>query len=296
MTNNIQTLSHLSKDEVIQKFGGEKIAIYDDGDNYRCKGTIILDLFNYMREKYQGHSDGIIKITLKDLDADISEGSYTLKSIMKIQDNYIEKVIDICSLELLDDYLVGEIKLSNISIDVVTELEYEEFLKKKNEIDWKRIKIPANLSGKDNFTEADAFEAMCQEIVEKWGAKDFERIGKGADRGRDGTFKISADSWIPIITGYSNNWILQCKYSKDYSNLQIDEIYKEVVKVIMHKPDYYLLMTNRKVTSDLIDWFKETLQNNKYYIPFKCILIDRQQIESVLENPEMSRIKKKYFG
>ena len=296
MTSNIQELSHLSKEEVIAKYNGKNIAIYDEDDVFCCKGTLLLDLFNYAKEKYQGNTNGLIKVTVKDLDADMSGGNYIIKSVMKIEGTYIEKVINTSNLHLLDDNLITDIRLSDISISVVTEFEYEEFQKKKNQIDWKKIKLADNLAGKDSVTEADAFEAMCQEIVEKWGAKDFERIGKGADRGRDGTFKISADSWIPIVTGYANTWILQCKYSKDYSNLQIDEIYKELVKVIMHKPDYYLLMTNRKVTNDFLDWFKQSLQNSTYYIPFKCILIDRQQIEYILEHPDMSRIKKKYFG
>lgn len=296
MTSKIKELSHLSKEDVIANYNGKNIAIYDEDNLFCCKGTLFLDLYNYIKEISQGNSTALIKVTIENLDADMSDGNFTLKSVMEIENVYIEKEIRASNLRLVNGSLLTNIALSDISITEVTEHEYEEFQKIKNEIDWKKINIPGNLSGKDNCTEADAFEAMCQEIVEKWGAKDFERIGKGADRGRDGTFKISADSWIPIITGYSNTWILQCKYSKDYSNLQIDEIYKEIVKVIMHKPDYYLLMTNRKVTNDLIDWFKETLQNNKYYIPFKCILIDRQQIESVLENPEMSRIKKKYFG
>lgn len=296
MTSNIQELSHPFKEDVLGKFNGKYIAVYDEDDVFYCKGTVLLDLFNYAREMYQGNSDGLIKVTVKDLDADRTEGNYILKSVLKIEDTYIEKTISASAFQLLEDVLTSEIRLSDISIAMVTESEYDDFQMKKNQIDWKKIKLPDNLAGKDTVSEADAFEAMCQEIIEKWGAKDFERIGKGADRGRDGAFKISADSWIPIITGYANTWILQCKYSKEYSNLQIEEVYKEVVKVIMHKPDYYLLMTNRKVTSDFLDWFKQSLQNNIYYIPFKCILIDRQQIESILEHPDMSRIKKKYFG
>lgn len=295
MINNIKELSHLTEEDILNKFNGHYVALYRE-DSFYCKGIMLLDLFSYAQEKYKGLSDGLIKMSIKDFDAEGMAGIYVIRSILKIEKEYVEITITSTEFEILENQLISEIKTSDTAIKIVPETAYSEFLNEKNQIDWKKIRLSPELSGKDTSSEADAFEAMCQEIVEKWGAKDFERIGKGADRGRDGTFKISADSWIPIITDYANTWILQCKYSREYSNLQIDEVYKEVVKVIMHKPDYYLIMTNRKITSDFLDWFKQSLQNSNNYIPFKCILIDRQQIEFILEQPDMIRIKKKYFG
>lgn len=69
-----------------------------------------------------------------------------------------------------------------------------------------------------------------------------------------------------------------------------------LVKVIMHKPDHYLLITNRKITSDFSDWIdNQVFSNTDYFIPFKVHLIQKEQLEVILSTPQYRIIMQKYF-
>ena len=279
----------LNFEDYIGKFIAQSVLIFSEEEIFLGKGLLVIDLIKYMNDKSQ------LEITVKENDVKLESKNYILKAIIEIEGEFIKLHIGCNFYNEKQGMIISHVKVEDISILEVTESDYHDFSSLNQQLDWKKIRIPIELKGKDKVDEADAFEALCLDIIGEWGAKNIDRIGKGPDRARDGCFKVEAHSWIPIITDYSNSWILQCKYSKDYDNLQIDDIYKEAIKVIMHKPDYYLLMTNRKLSSDFYDWFREGIHEIQYYIPFKCILIDRQQIESVLAMPTMSHIKKKYF-
>ncbi|MCM3317321.1 restriction endonuclease [Rummeliibacillus stabekisii] len=285
----------LNTSEHLDKFIGEPIKIYNSSDDFIGKGKFIISFLEIIAKPFSECSE--ITITVKELDVKLNNDNYKLSSIVKVSDNeFICLNINLVLLNIESGNLKGSVHFTEFLITETDKQSYDEFSEYTRKLNWPEIKLPEEYAGKDRIDEAGAFEALCLDIISHWGGQNIEIIGKGQDRGRDGEFKIAAYSWIPILTDYSNSWILQCKYSKGYENLNISEIYEEVAKVIMHKPDYYLLMTNRKITNDFKDWFEKALQDNKYHIPFKCILINKTQIEQILAEPEMSYIKHKYFG
>lgn len=286
--------------EDIQKFSGENCKLYNEKGEFLTKGQLKIQVpFQITLENYQMFSpikkvEKKITITIKNMKKDIPDGIFNLHSILKEKNSFLE--VKLKNIELIqeNDTLVQAVDIFRPTFNTVNELDYETFNKTFKVLDWTRIEIPHGVKGKDTATQADAFESMCQEIVQKLGAKNLGAIGKGTDRGRDGTFLIDANSWIPITTNYSNSWILQCKYSKNYSNLSETDVYKEIVKVLMHKPDYFLIMTNRKVTSDFNDWLK-SINEIEYHIPFKVVIIGREGLEEILSMPTMESIRDKYF-
>ncbi|MGG6447693.1 hypothetical protein [Pseudobacillus badius] len=284
----------------IQKFSGEPCKLYNEKGELVSKGQIKITIpfLSTMRE-YQMHSpmkdDNEIVLTVNKLYKQINGGKYTIKSVIEDDDSYLEVEVKDLALEKVSDRLTQKIGPSVPVITKVDKSDYHNFHKELATLDWTNILIPPGCKGKDKATQADSFESMCQEIVLKWGAKNFGAIGKGADRGRDGTFLIEAHSWIPISTNYSNLWILQCKYSKNYANLSSTDVYEELVKVLMHRPDYFLIMTNRKVTSDFNDWLK-SLNDLNYHIPFKVVFIGKEELEEILSLPTMLEIREKYFN
>lgn len=296
--NNSVSLAAIEPLDVRQYFGffnGESVKIHNGEDALIGKGQLLISYFSFEASQYRMSGDPKLDISIKELDGKFDEGNYKLTSLVKIEEKYYKLEVSTIDLVYSDGKLIGKIEFENIIIALVAQEDYVQFRAYTQSINWKEIKLPEEFAGKDKIDEAGSFEALCLDIIKEWGGQNLEIIGKGADRARDGCFNIAAYSWIPIITDYSNKWILQCKYSKDYSNLQISEIYDEITKVLMHKPDYFLLMTNRKISSDFIDWFNE-LKETKYHIPFKCILINKTQIEQVLAEPRMSHLKRKYFG
>ncbi|MFC5591261.1 hypothetical protein ACFPRA_20470 [Sporosarcina soli] len=297
MTNTLRipNIGPLEVREYFDNFIGETIKIYSQQDEEVGKGRLSIDFHAFNMGLYTQSGDPKLSLTIKELDMKALDDNYKLLSIITLDSNYYKLEVNMIDLKSSDGRLKGNAELNNIIISLTTLEDYEEFRIYTQSINWEEIKLPGEFAGKDKVDEAGAFEALCLDIINEWGGQNLEIIGKGADRARDGCFNIAAYSWIPIITDYSNKWVLQCKYSKGYENLQISEIYDEITKVLMHKPDYFLLMTNRKITSDFLDWFN-TLKDTKYHIPFKCILINKTQIEQVLAEPKMSHIKRKYFG
>lgn len=282
----------------LDKFINREVKVLDVEGTEKAKGKMgISDFIAVIRQYTEFTNIPEFNITIGNLDKPLGKDNYVIYSVNKINESAY------CSLNISPNEYSAEsgtldstVPFSSLTINEVTKKEYEDFEADIQSLDWKRIIIPPAYTGKDKLTEADAFEMMCQEIVLEWGAKNMRQIGKGPDRARDGTFEIEADSWIPIITNYSNLWVMQCKYSQGYANLNEAEIYSEIAKVLMHKPDYYLLMTNRKVTSDFNDWFKSVFEDNKYHIPFKSVLIGQKQLEQILAMPNMRAIRLKYFG
>ncbi|MEK4081552.1 hypothetical protein [Solibacillus sp. FSL K6-1126] len=297
MTNtlSISNVEPLEVREYFDNFIGETIKIYNQKDKLIGKGRLSIDFHAFNVGLYTQSGNPKLSITIKELDVKALNDNYKLFSIVNLNSNYYKLEISRIDLENSDGKLKGKAELNKIRISLTTLDDYEHFRTYTQSINWGKIKLPDEFAGKDKVDEAGAFEALCLDIIKEWGGKNLEIIGKGADRARDGCFYVDAHAWIPIITDYSNRWVLQCKYSKDYNNLLISEIYDEITKVLMHKPDYFLLMTNRKITNDFLDWFN-ALKDTKYHIPFKCILINKTQIEQVLAEPGMSHLKRKYFG
>ncbi|MEG8975258.1 hypothetical protein U8Y98_00790 [Priestia megaterium] len=285
----------------IKPFMGEVCSLYNENGQFLAKGRLQISTFSMLMNNFQTHGPmnniDKVEVTIKDIDMAVEEGAYSVHSIVSKQGEYISLNVKNFNYRCDTNDLTQEIDLDLFSISNTDQETYNSFLNKKQELDWTNILIPDGCTGGDSASKADAFESLCQEIIQRWGAKVFSGIGKGTDRGRDGTFQVEADSWIPITTNYSNSWILQCKYSETYKNLEIRDIYPEMIKVIMHQPDYYLLMTNRKITNDFNDWFDSNLmQDTNYFIPFKKVIIGRQQLEHILVTKEMIDLKRKYFG
>ncbi|ODP26693.1 hypothetical protein PTI45_03944 [Paenibacillus nuruki] len=173
----------------------------------------------------------------------------------------------------------------------VTKLQYDQFINQSLNFDWENIIVPSTCTGTE---KEDAFEDLVQALLQRLNVKNYDRIGKGADRGRDASFEMDLAEWLPRSTS-PIKWIVQCKYSKTSANLLKDEIFKEMVTVIMHNPDFYLLVTNRKLTQDFIDWFK-TIQNIRNdYIPYKRLLLQKEDLEAILSLGEYTSIREKYF-
>lgn len=298
MTNNISMslVESLNVRQYFNLFNVESIKVYSIEDELIGKGTLVISYFDMDAKQYKLMESTELDIKIKELDAKFEDDEYKICSIVNSDENYYKLEVSSAKLENDNGKLKGKLHFDNITITLSDKESYIEFVAYTQKINWKDISLPEGYAGKDKVDEAGAFEALCLDIVKHWGGKNLEIIGKGPDRARDGAFKVTAYSWIPILTDYSNDWILQCKYSKEYNNLQISEVYDEVTKVLMHKPDYFLLMTNRKISSDFNDWFEAALKENKYHIPFKCILINKTQLEQILAEPEMSYIKRKYFG
>lgn len=288
----------MNLEDYIDKFLNQEVKILGVDDIEKAKGKMSISNFTTVIRRYTEFTEiPEFNITIGNIDRTIGKDNYLIYSVNKIDDStYCSLNIGVNEYSVESGTLYSTVPFSSLSITEVTKKEYEDFKEDIQSLDWTRIAIPPSYTGKDKLTEADAFELMCQEIVSDWGAKNFRQIGKGPDRARDGIFEIEADSWIPITTNYSNLWILQCKYSQNYANLTESEIYSEITKVLMHKPDYYLLMTNRKITSDFSDWFDSVFRGNKYHIPFKSVLIGQKQLEQILAMPAMQTIRQRYFG
>ena len=225
----------------------------------------------------------------------LNRGAFVVKSIIFIErlNKYVKLHIPEQVYELFGTAMTHKIEIESIIIEDSNESEYEIFRKKVYVYEWENIIIPQDCSGKDSY---DAFEDLCLKLIESWGGKSIIKTGKGPDSGRDGQFLVEMDSWIPIITGYSTRWILQCKYSKEAKNLQKEEIYRDMVKALEFQPDYFLLMTNRNFTDQFETWFNSDLMKEpNYYIPFKKIIIQRELLESELSQPQHESLRKKYF-
>ncbi len=93
--------------------------------------------------------------------------------------------------------------------------------------------------------------------------------------------------------------ILQFKYSESCKNITQKEIWEELTKCVRYFPDDYILVTNREMTKEVQDWWKDISNgvfqnpNTKYYIPFRLHLINRYDLEGLVNR--YYDIKKKYF-
>ncbi|MDR6717404.1 hypothetical protein [Paenibacillus sp. 2003] len=291
----------LERATILDEMQGEKCFIYNqEGLTLLGQGT-----FSYVRptvpSMMQGlpvpiHSfkDETYLMKIKQITNELTDALYIVKVLCKYDDKFF-------ALELKDIRWIN--KAGNLETQIsterilLTEIDEEDYSKISNdryEFNWSELIVPDDCSG---AKQSDAFEDLINTLILHAQTENFSRIGVGVDRARDGQFEINMTSWLPK-TNVSTKWILQCKYSVNKNtSLTIEEIYTEMIKVLMHQPDYYLVVTNRKITSDFLDWFNSDLmQGTNYFIPFKKVLIQREEIEAMLSTPGNLPLKKKYFG
>lgn len=153
------------------------------------------------------------------------------------------------------------------------ETRYEEVLYPPVVIDWANIKLQPG-----NKRNDQAFEDLCRDLI----TKDTERFKNhtyfpaGTDGGRDGVYYVH-EIVFPSFSA-DKKCIIQCKYSKDVkTRITQQEIHNEFLKAQIHKPDYYILVTNRKTIPNFITWF-EGFQN-----PFKQLLVQRDVLEGLIQ-------------
>ena len=90
---------------------------------------------------------------------------------------------------------------------------------------------------------------------------------------------------------------MQCKYSENINtNLQNSEIWKEIVTVIQHYPNHYIVFTNRNITPSFKDWWDRIAcidGRRNFLIPFSIHMVGREDIEKLLNM--WHDIREKYF-
>lgn len=291
----------LSIEEIIDKFHNITVKVYKE-KTFLTKGVLKINEMRRLRFLKEGFQtldlpeSNSLTIKISNLELNDIDNPDNIYCVIKDElEDCFELEVSNLLFEKNSSVLTTHIDLIQINVLKVNELKYIDYCNSDFIFDWSNIKIPSNCMGKDRANEADAFESLCRDMILKWGASSFEGIGKGADGGKDGVFDITVASWIPQITRQPDKWILQCKYSKNYDNMKRTEVYDEMVKVITYNPDYYLIMTNRKITDQFQQWFNNISQGRVVTIPFKSILINREQMESYLRDPSMIEIRNKYF-
>ncbi|ALS09933.1 hypothetical protein ABE82_26320 (plasmid) [Paenibacillus peoriae] len=290
-----------SEELTISDMSGEKCLIFDqDGTKMLAQATLAIKQatsFTNMKlaatlETTQ-NSNPNYTLTLKQITSQLTTGVYQVKVTSEFSGQYFLLDIKDMEWELKNANLSTTVEYDMFKVNSITKSEYKKLSNTNYDFDWSRLNIPDGCSGSK---QADAFEDMVNDMLLRMAPENYSRIGIGVDRARDSQFEINMTSWLPKINA-PTKWILQCKYSVNQRNLGINEIYKEMIKVLMHKPDYYLLVTNRKLTNDFHDWIKSDLMSTtNYFIPFKAILIQREELESLLLEPEFLDLKNKYFG
>lgn len=301
-------------DEYLGEFKGETGYVVNSESDILTDGIIQIEQFLQIARMYKQFKPiEEINFKVKAISRDIDGGKYSLVSykedfsgeyeetvnehgVKSLPKRYIAMEIEFEQAELIERNLKlnaapASIRFFVVDEDLVNKLDSVSF------IDWRNIIIPPDIITKGEPKKYDAFEALCHEILVEWKVKNIQTFAKGTDDGRDGVFLVEADSWIPTVTDCVNKWVLQCKYSDSLEkNIQPSEIYDEIIKVIKHKPDYYLLMTNRNVTGNFQSWFDDVFNREDSYIPLKGVLIGKKGMEDILNRDEMRRIRKKYFG
>ncbi|BAH44558.1 hypothetical protein BBR47_35810 [Brevibacillus brevis NBRC 100599] len=297
----METVPKYSLSNTMEQLNGERCYIFDQvGSKLLAHATFAVSDVSYFTSQMHEarlpvRSDSpTYRLTLKQVTSSLHKGSYQVKVLAKLEGlHHVVLKIDDVSWDVFGGHLTAQVPKDTLSVVPITEEDFEALSRAVFDFDWSKLIVPAECSG---TKQSDAFEDLVSELLQTMAIDNFTRIGTGVDRGRDGQFQINMASWIHSVN-VSTNWVLQCKYSMNRSNLSIDEIYSEMIKVLMHKPDYYLLVTNRKLTSDFVDWFQSDLmQDTNYYIPFKKVLIQREELEGMLSLPQYLWLKKKYFG
>ena len=199
-----------------------------------------------------------------------------------------------------DAWFIDEEENIISKIKKITKEDYEQ-LKTTGilNIEWDKIKTLIN---GDNVSKDKAFEYLCTDLINtikpvKEG--NFHPRG-GTDAGRDYIWKWSAidNPNIDFLDLPNETWIMQCKYSENPKQKLIrTEVWDEIVKVIQHNPNHYIIFTNRNITAQFKDWWDEVSRldsrENKF-IPFSLHLVGREDIERLLNL--YHEIKEKYFG
>ncbi|MED4695812.1 hypothetical protein [Peribacillus frigoritolerans] len=175
--------------------------------------------------------------------------------------------------------------INEVSTIDINKEQYDASTIIRRPIDWSNINIPIGGSTNDY-----AFEELCRDIILKDNKySNFIFLSQGPDRGRDGNYEL-IESPFPKSTTV-RKCLLQCKYSNNISsNITQNEIHTELVKVIQHNPDYYILATNRNTTQNFTDWLYAIQSEYR----FKIVLVHRQTIENLVWNN--TNTWSKYFG
>lgn len=298
---SIQILGEYS--DVLEEFNSQRCFVFDTNEKFLSEGILSImpslgfgGFFTEVKGIDKTKEKENININVKNMHNQLSDGTYVIKSIIysETENKYFKLHIKEQAYNSLGSILKSKAKIEVIHVFDSNESEYTSFSKQVYVYEWDKILIPKDCAGSG---PEDAFEDLCLKLIDSWGGKTITKTGKGPDSGRDGQFLIEMDSWIPMITGYSTRWVLQCKYSKDRRNLEKAEIYRDMVKALEFQPDYFLLMTNRNFSDGFEKWFNSDLMKQaNYFIPFKKIIIQRELLEIELSKPRHEMLRKKYFG
>lgn len=196
---------------------------------------------------------------------------------------------------VIDDEQNIKSKIEKISKEEYENLKTQEI----NYIDWKNINT--NINGEE-IAKDKAFEILCSELINeikmtKEGT--FHPMG-GGDAGRDYIWKWPMIDKVNIefLDLPDEVWIMQCKYSENVDKkLKQEEIWNEIIKVIQHNPNHYIIFTNRKITTSFYDWWNgicEFDNRRRKFIPFTLHLVGREDIEKLLNL--CPNVKEKYFN
>ncbi|KUO96187.1 hypothetical protein [Ferroacidibacillus organovorans] len=160
----------------------------------------------------------------------------------------------------------------------IDEARYNQVKHPQIVIDWSKIKMQPG-----NSSQGQAFEELCRDVVLK-NLDLFSNhifLPEGTDGGRDGVYEAKLS--IFPTRSITMKCIMQCKYSVNpETKITRTEIYDEMLKVMVHKPDYYVLVTNRKAISSFVDWFDKVRENK--HLPFIPVLVLRTTLEAFISN------------
>lgn len=284
-------------------FMGARCYIYDNANTLRGRG-----IFTF------AHSDGNfscsqsfeqlapaispeLQITIKNIEENIpsTETEFIIKAVENPENDVFLLLTGSAQWEHVGENnpkkLYGVINATNIEIANIDEQSYRNFEYENPTIDWS--KINTNYAGGTGKEKEDAFEDLCCALLQQWKVDNLDRTGKGADSGKDAEFTLP-EKRIQGLS-FSSRWILQCKYSENYTNLNKEEIYKEMVKVLEHRPDHLLIMTNRKKSAAFDRWFKSPIFKPPDYIPFHVHIIGKDILDKELSKQSNKEIRDKFF-
>lgn len=298
-----QKMSSVTSIDHVKPFMGEHCNIYDNEDALQGKGIFIFDfdLKNQSCGKASGNLISKMSLELQVTIKNIEGNLLTAVTEFKIQavQHPTEEVYLRLEFSARWEHsgsngsksLIGTVNLNEIDIATIDEADYQRFGDTVPTIDWSNINtMYPGATGKE---KEDAFEDLCCALIQQCEVENFKRTGKGPDGGKDAEFELR-ETKIQGMS-FSTKWILQCKYSEHYSNLNKDEIYKEMVKVLQHRPDHLLIMTNRKQSVSFANWIESSLFETPYYIPFHVHIIGKDILDKELFKPQNKAMKDKFF-
>lgn len=199
-----------------------------------------------------------------------------------------------------DEVVINDDEQNIISkIESVDESEYQRLKTKEiNNINWNNINT--NING-NTLTKDKVFENLCVDLINaiKLAKEGAFHPNGGLDAGRDYIWKWSAidNAKIDFLDLPDEIWVMQCKYSENPKQvLTRTETWNEIVKVLQHNPNHYIIFTNRKITAGYYDWWNGIAnldERKSKFIPFTLHLVNKDNLEKLLDI--FPTIKEKYF-